>query len=88
MLKILLRIFNKTQFDVRMCVCYAHTCPAYSEMANITQTARQKLSRYLLLGFPFTLVLFDGLEVLGSDGSDFWNVTPCSVVDNSYIVMF
>ena len=72
-----------------MYVC-AYTCSAYSELGNtsIMQTTRHRLSHYLLLGFSFTLVLCDRFEVLGSDGSDFWVVTPCSVVDNSYIVMF
>jgi hypothetical protein len=68
-------------------VC-AHTSPAYSELGNITQTTFHKLSHYVLLGFSFTLVLCDKFEVSGSDGIHFWDVTPCSVIDNSHIVMF
>jgi len=70
-----------------MCVC-AHTCPAYSELGNITQTTPHKLSHYFLPGFSFALVLCDRFEIWGSDGRDFWDVTPCSVAQNSYIVMF
>jgi hypothetical protein len=87
MLKILLHVFKHSLMYECMYVC-AHTCPAYSELGNIRQTTLHKLSHYLLLGFSFALVLCDRFEVLGSDGSDFWGVTPCSVVDNSYILMF
>jgi hypothetical protein len=70
-----------------MYVC-AHPCPAYFALGNIAQTTRHKLSYYFLPGFSFALLLCGRFEILGSDGRDFWDVTPCTVAHNSYIVMF